>query len=194
MNITRFGNKSVISEIREDEDMPYTKDGRRIDLLLNLLAIVNRTTSFLLYELFINGSSYQVRQVMKTLPTLEEKENMLFDFIGVLNEDQADDMYKKYKKLKKSEKESYIQDAIDDGIYIHQTPMWEKMPIFYRCQNLLKKFPFIKNDDLYIRKWGREYKMLTKYFVGEMYVLKHLSLLLVIIIENSVNCWNILRA
>jgi hypothetical protein len=27
-------------------------------------------------------------------------------------------------------------------------------------------------DDLYINKWGREYKMLTKYFIGEMYVLK----------------------
>lgn len=35
----RFGNKSVISEIREDEDMPYTEDGRRVDLILNLLAI-----------------------------------------------------------------------------------------------------------------------------------------------------------
>ena len=33
----RFGNKSVISEIREDDEMPYTKDGRRVDLLLNLL-------------------------------------------------------------------------------------------------------------------------------------------------------------
>lgn len=33
----RYGNKSVISQIRKDEDMPYTKDGRRVDLLLNLL-------------------------------------------------------------------------------------------------------------------------------------------------------------
>ena len=45
MNNTRYGNKSVISEIRDDEDMPYTKDGRRVDLILNLLAIINRTTS-----------------------------------------------------------------------------------------------------------------------------------------------------
>ena len=45
MNITRYGNKSVVSEIRDDEDMPYTHDGRRVDLLLNLLAIINRTTA-----------------------------------------------------------------------------------------------------------------------------------------------------
>ena len=85
----RYGNKSVVADIREDEDMPYTKDGRRVDLLINLLAIINRTTSFPLYEIFINGSSYQVRQKMASLDTLEEKENMLFDFIQILNEDQS---------------------------------------------------------------------------------------------------------
>lgn len=168
----RSGNKSVVSEIRDDEDMPYTKDGRRVQVLLNLLAIINRTTAMPLFELFINGASYQVRQKMKTLETLEEKENMLFDFIRVLNERQADKMYKKYAKRTKKQKEKYIQDAIDDRIYIHQLPMWETMPLFYRCLNLKKKFPFIKEDDLYIKKWGREHKCLTKYFIGEMYIMK----------------------
>ena len=69
--------------------------------------------------------------------------------------------------------------------------MWEKIPIFYRCQNILKKFPFITKDDLYVKQWGREYKMLTKYFIGEMYMLEKLSLLSVMIIENSVNCWEL---
>ena len=187
----RYGNKSVISEVRKDEDMPYTKDGRRVDLLLNLLAIINRTTSFPLYEIFMTGSAYQMRQQMKQMKTLEEKENLLFDFIKVLNEDQAEKMYNTYSKLKKKEKEAYIQDAIDDGVYIHQTPMWEKIPIFYRCQNLLKKFPFIKQDDLYVKMWGREKKILTKYFIGDMYILKQMRLLLVIVIENSVNCWEL---
>ena len=172
MNITRYGNKSVVSEIRDDEDMPYTHDGRRVDLLLNLLAIINRTTAMPLFEMFINGSAYQVRQKMKTMSTIEEKENTLFTFIRIMNEDQADRMFKSYKKLKKKERESYIQDAIDNGIYIHQTPMWEKMPIFYRCMNLMKEFPYIQRDDLYIKKWGREIKCLTKYFIGEMYCLK----------------------
>ena len=171
--------------------MPYTKDGRRVDLLLNLLAIINRTTSFPLYEIFINGASYQIRMKMANASSFEEKENLLFDYVELLNEEQAAKMYKSYKKLKKKEKEEYINDAIANGIYIHQTPMWEKIPIFYRCQNILKKFPFIQKDDLYVKKWGREYKMLTKYFIGDMYMLKNLSLLLVMIIENSVNCWEL---
>jgi DNA-directed RNA polymerase beta subunit len=36
----RYGNKSVIAKICKDEDMPYTKDGRRVDLLLNMLAVI----------------------------------------------------------------------------------------------------------------------------------------------------------
>ncbi len=172
MNTTRYGNKSVIAQIREDEDMPYTHDGRRVDLLLNLLAIINRTTAMPLFEMFINGCSYQVRQKMKEMASLEEKENTLFTFVRVMNEDQADKMYKNYLKMKKPQREAYVQDAIDNGIYIHQTPMWEKMPIFYRCMNLKKEFPFIKRDDLYVKKWGREYKCLTKYFIGEMYCMK----------------------
>lgn len=38
----RYGNKSVISKICDDDEMPYTEDGRRVDLMLNLLAIINR--------------------------------------------------------------------------------------------------------------------------------------------------------
>lgn len=168
----RFGNKSVISEIRNDEDMPYTHDGRRVDLLLSLLAIINRTTSFPLFELFITGAGYQVRQQMKTMSTIEEKENTLFTFIRILNEKQADRMFNSYSKLSLPDKTEYIQNAIDEGILIHQTPLWEDMPIFYRCMNLLKEFPFIKMDDLYVKKWGREQKCLTKYFIGTMYCLK----------------------
>ena len=172
MNITRYGNKSVVSEIREDDEMPFTEDGRRVDVLLNLLAIINRTTSFLLFEMFINGSSYKLRQHMKTLTTLEEKENILFEYISILSKVQAKSFYKDYKKLKKKEKEAYIQDAIDNGIYIHQLPMWEDKSIFYKCQELKAKYPFIQNDKLYINKWGHKYPVLSDYFIGEMYLLK----------------------
>ena len=142
-----------------------------------------------LYELFLNGSAFQVRQKMKGLP-LVEQENMLFRFIRILNENQEEFMYNKYKKLSTKKKQAYINDAIENGILIHQTPMWETCPLFYRCQNLLKEFPFIQKDTCYITKWGREYKILSKYFIGEMYMLKSLSLSETI--ENYVNCWDIL--
>ena len=168
----RFGNKSVVSEIREDEDMPFTEDGRRVDLLLNLLAIINRTTSFLLFELFITGSAYKVRKRLSELKTLKEKETELFDFIRILNEHQADDFYSKYKKLSTSEKKDFIQDAIDNGIYIHQQPMWETKAIFYRCEDLRRRFDYLKEDKVYIRKFGRIYPVLSNYYIGDMYIMK----------------------
>ena len=50
--------------------------------------------------------------------------------------------------------------------------MWETMPIFYRCMNLRKAFPFLKMDDVYINKWGRKIKTLSKYWIGSMYCMK----------------------
>lgn len=168
----RFGNKSVVSEIRDDEDMPYTKDGRRVELLLNLLAIINRTTSFLLFELFINGSSFKVRQHMKELPTLTEKANELFDYMKILNEKEYQSQYKFYKSLSKKEKEKYIEDAINDGIYIHQPSMWEDKAIFFKSQEVRNKFPYIQSDKLYISRWGQEFPVLSEYYIGEMYMMK----------------------
>ena len=169
--VGRFGNKGVVSEIREDDEMPYTQDGRRVDLMFNLLAIINRTTSFLLYEMFINDCSYKLRQRMKELPTLEEKEAVLFDYVSILNKEQADKFYRDYKKKGKKYKEEYIQDAIDNGILIHQVPMWEDKAIFYKCQELWRKYNF-GYDKLFVKKWGRTYPILTNYIVGEMYIMK----------------------
>lgn len=168
----RYGNKSVVSEIREDEDMPYTKDGRRIDILESILAIINRTTAFPLFEMFINGAGYQVRQKMKTLKTFEEKETMLFDFVNIFNEVQYKKFYSVYKKYSKKKKEEFVQSTIDDGFYIHIDNLGETIPVFYRCIHCLEKFKFLKEDDLYIKKWGREIKILTKFWIGEQYYMK----------------------
>ena len=122
--------------------------------------------------MLINGSAFQIRQEMAKKKTLEEKEELLFDFVRIFNEDQELSMHKDFKKMKKAEKEKYIQSAIDDGIFIHWNPMWEKIPIFYRCQNLFSKYPFIRPVNCFINKWGRKIKMLNDYFIGEMYILK----------------------
>lgn len=173
----RYGNKSVVSEIRDDEDMPYIKlrDGsiRRVEVQLNMLAIINRTTSEAATELFINGCSRQICEEMATLKTYAQKENLLFDYIRTINEDEYDDMYNRYKKLSKKEKEKVIDSTIEEKIiYVNQMPVGEKKPIFYACCDILEKYKFLKEDDVYIKKYGREIKTLTKTLIGEMYILK----------------------
>lgn len=122
---------------------------------------------------------------MASLKTYKAKEKVLFDFINIFNEEQCRCFYDEYKDKDKKGKEEYIDSAIRDGIFIHLDNLAETTPVFYRCIHVLEKFPFIKEDDLYIKKWGREYKCLTKSFIGEMYILKLLR------IQNFFNCWEL---
>ena len=137
-------------------------------------SIVNRTTAMVLFEPFINGCSYKIRQYMKNeLTTVDEKANLMFDYIDTLSHKEANHLRKKYKKKSEKKKLEMIEDAINDGIYINETPLWEEdEALFYKCINILNKFTFLKPDDLYIKKWNREIKILNKYWIGELYMLK----------------------
>lgn len=168
----RYGNKSVISQIRKDEEMPHTEDGRRVDLMLNLLAIINRTTAFVLYETQVNAMNYQIRRKMSELKTLPQKAKLLFDALEIYNEDQANIFRTQYNDMTTDEKREFIQETIDNGIYIEQPPMFEKESMFYRIDKLMKKFDWLGPEVCYINKFGRRIKMLRKQWVGEMYIIK----------------------
>lgn len=173
----RYGNKSVISKIVPDDEMPYYYDdnGNKvvIKLLFNILAIINRTTAFPIYELSINFICNKVRAQLVNMKTLKEKEDLLFGIVNDFNEDQAAEMRVVYKGLSsKKEKEAYINDCISERIFIHQRPMWETKPIFFRLLDIYKKYDFLTPYDLYINKWGREIKMLNPGYIGEMYIIK----------------------
>lgn len=172
----RYGNKSVISKILPDDEMPYYYNDRgekvTVKLLFNALAIINRTTAFPIFEITINYICNKVRDQLSMLKTLKQKEKLLFDIIKEFNERQASEMKATYDTLSKEEKEAYIQDVISDRIYIHQSPMWETKPIFFRLLDIYKKYDFLKPYDCFINKWGREIKMLNPAYVGEMYIIK----------------------
>lgn len=172
----RSGNKSVISEIVPDDEMPYYYDmnGNKvvIHLLFNVLGIINRTTGFPLYELEINFITNTVCAKLSTMTDRREQEKLLFGIIEDFNERQAKDMKEIYSKLSDYEKDCYIQDCIEEGIYIHQQPMWESKPIFFRLLNIYNKYDFLKPHDIYINKWGMEIPTLNPAPIGEMYVMK----------------------
>lgn len=168
----RFGNKSVVATIRNDDEMPYDENGRRVDLLLNLLAIINRTTAGPLYEMSTNFICNRTRERMKSMKSFKDKESLLFDIIYRFNEKQCKEMKKRYDLLNKKEKEEYIQSCIDDGIYIHQPPLNETIPIMYRLIDIYKTYDWLKPYKIYINKWGRKIRCLNDVFLGEMYILK----------------------
>ena len=188
----RYGNKSVISEIRDDEDMPFTENGERVDLLLNLLAIINRTTSMPLTELAITSIASQVRRKMKSFRSYKKREELLLDFLETFNPKDADFFAEQYNELNESEKKSWIDDAINWGIVLHQPPIGEVEPVFYRIQKILNKYDWLKPDKVFVRKWGRVIPVLNDNWIGHMYILEHLRHMIVISYENFVNCWDVL--
>lgn len=168
----RYGNKSVVAQIRPDSAMPYTKDGRRIHMMINLLAIINRTTAMPTYEILMTHIAWKARQQMAIQTTLKKKEHILFELIKDFNEHQYAEMYKTYKELSTEEKKEYIKDAIEDGIYINEKPMFADTYLFYRVLKILDKYDWIMNDSIYVNKWGRKIRCMRKASIGWMYVMK----------------------
>ena len=171
----RFGNKSVCACIRKKEDMPYYYDKHgvkhHVKLLINLLAIINRTTGGPLFELASNFCSRKVSEEMRDLPTLKDKEELLWKYVDMMNSDQCKKMKRTYSKLSKKEKEAYIAYCENVRIHIHQPPMWEESPIFYRLGKVKDTFDFIKPDTVYINKWGREIKCMNPAYIADMYII-----------------------
>ena len=169
----RAGNKSVVAVIRPDSAMPYTKDGRRVHLLLNILAVINRTTGSPIMEEFTTSICWKIRQKMATLPTLELKAQLGFELIKDFNPEQHKKFYGIYQKLKtEEEKKEFVESMIIDGIYLHEKPMYADTYLFHRLSHIMEKYDWLLKDDVYINKWGRRIKCLRKQFVGQMYILK----------------------
>ena len=173
----RYGNKSVTAQIRKKEEMPYYYDrvtGEKVyvKLILNLLAIINRTTGGPIFEMFTNFASRKVGEEMKLLSTMKEREKLLWDYIGMFNPQQRKEMKAVYDKLPKKEKEEYLDYCMNVKIHMHQRPAWDtEDPIFYRLSRIADTFDFIQRDDIYINKWGREIKCLNKACVANMYIM-----------------------
>ena len=168
----RYGNKSVVSRVLPDDKMPYTENGKRVDVKLNLLAIINRTTGFVPHELFITFICTRAREQMELAKTLKEKEKILFDVMKDLNEAQYKTMHAYYKQLSTDEKKEYINDCIYDGIYIHQNPVEEDEIIFKKLLKMKKKYDWLQPYQMYVNIEGKAYPQLTKTYLGEMYMMR----------------------
>lgn len=174
----RFGNKSVVAVVEDDENMPYTEDGVRIEMILSLLAFVNRTIAAPLFEVsttFVTGEA--IRQ-MKALRTYSEREKLFFDVMGMFNKQQVKKTRKIYERLTKEERKAYLDEVMEGHFHIHQPPTGEDYPIFYKFLEIYDKYDWLKPKQCYIKKWGRTIPILRKQYIGQMYtmMLKQTSL------------------
>lgn len=165
----RFGNKSVVSRVVPNHLMPFDADGNRVDVLLHLPAITNRTTGFVPHELYINWCTEMAVREMAKMDKFEDREKLMWDIVKDLNKDQYEQFHARYMKLNKKEKEEYIESVMENGIIIHNDSINEDESIFYKLLRIRDKYEFLKPQTLYQYKWGRIYRIAQKACPGKMY-------------------------
>lgn len=169
MNIT---NKGVISKILPDDEMPFLENGERVEVILNALGVVNRLNSAQVFEQSINFICNQICKRINELDNLKDKESLLFDIIGRFNKKQLDDMRVYYKKLSTKDKKEFFRNIVENGIYIHEPPMWEDKPMFDKLREIYRDYDWIKPVDVYVNRFGRKIKILKPLIIGDLYMIK----------------------
>ena len=170
-------------EIVEDEHMPYTEDGRRIDIVLDLSGAVRRLNFGQVYEVDINFMSERIRQHICTLKNYDDKINIIFEYLGMLNQIECQTFIDKYRiKVEGNEKEDMYRvdedfkkafcDSVEkDGFDIIKSP---DAPIRYDAiKRIYNRFKSIcPKYQLYIDRFGiKGKKVILPAVVGEKQIL-----------------------
>lgn len=176
-------------QIVPDSEMLYT-DKFPVDIILNASGAIRRLNPGQIDEVDINFQSEAVRERVCELPTMEEKENLIFEFMSMLNEDECNFFYEMYRnfdtKLKiknhtvvlsdEAEKERFIRNIEEHGFYIRKE---HDSGIRYETiKKIYERFDFIKPLPLYIDIFGTKKRRVIKDgIVADKYmiILKHNS-------------------
>ena len=76
--------------------MPYTDDFP-VDIILNASGAIRRLNPGQIIELDLNFQSEAIRRRVCELETIEEKENLIFQYLRLLNEAECNFFYEMYQ-------------------------------------------------------------------------------------------------
>ena len=176
--------------IVEDSEMPYMEDGTKVDILLNASGAIRRLNNGQLDEVDLAFQMECIRKKICETEDIDEKYDLLFKFLEIVNEDEYKFFYGKYASwsqkvtidghtitmLNRKEKEAFIKDVEENGIYLVKPPhahiRYDTVKAVYDA------FPFIEPVQLYIDKFGiPRKKIMRRCIVGTkyMYALKQTS-------------------
>lgn len=170
-------------QVVEDARMPYTDDGP-IDILLNSSGAIRRLNPGQLCEVEVNFIGEQVRKAVCKAETYAEKEELIFKFLDIVNENESTffrTMYDsfdrtvmvdnvKIRMLAEDSRRAFIEDVEKNGFYLVRPP---HKPLLYRdIIALYEAFPFIKPIPFYIDLFGIKHRKIIKEGIcGVQYVL-----------------------
>ena len=170
-------------EIVDDESMPYTEDGRRIDIQLDVSGAVRRLNTGQIYEVDVNFATERIRQHICKLSSYDEKLDVAFKLIGLLNQHECDtfiNMYQArvdsgdYHVITKDEefKKAFVDSIEKNGFYIIKST---GSNIRYELiEKLYDTFgpEILKPYQLYIDRFGmKRIPLMQLSYIGEKYML-----------------------
>lgn len=181
---------SVKYHVVPDSEMPYMEDGTKVDVLLNASGAIRRLNNGQLDEVDLAFQMECIRKKICETEDIDEKYDLLFRFLEIVNEDEFKFFYQKYTSwnqkvtieghtialLDSEEKRRFIHDVEEHGIYLVKPP--HKRIRYDTVKAVYHEFPFIQPVQLYIDKFGiARKKVMRKCIVGTkyMYVLKQTS-------------------
>lgn len=196
MKITgRHGNKTVISKIVPDDEMPYLTNGTTVDrygrvqpvgekivvdLITNPLALINRTIPMALFESSITFILAKTREKMSTMEVGEEAVKLMFDVIRRFNPTFTEAMEKVYKQLSPRQKEEFFHDTVDRWAGVQKDAFDPDTNLRDAILATYEQFgEFLQPYDVFVpkKKWvdaehpnGRDI-FIGKYHIGYQYIL-----------------------
>lgn len=137
-----------------------------------------------LCEVEVNFIAEQIQRKLKTLDNIDEKADLIFKFLNLVNEDECaffKDMYDSWDYVKtvngftirftsQSQKEAFVKDVEETGFYLVRPP--HKPLLYDDIKRLYNEFDWIKPVDVYINLFGmKRKKMLRPMVVGYKYMI-----------------------
>lgn len=166
-----------------DSEMPYMEDGRKVDVLLNSSGAIRRLNNGQLVEVDLAFCMECIWKRIKELDDMEEKFNLLFQFLEIVNEDEYKFFYAKYASwskrvtvdghtilmLDRASRDAFMRDVEEHGIYLVKPP--HKCIRYDTVKKIYHTFPWIQPVQLYIDKFGiARKKIMRKCIVGYKYL------------------------
>lgn len=121
--VFRSGQKDIISKVIPDEQMPRTKDGKPLEVLLNELGIPSRVNNSLIYELLLGKVAAHTGKPI-TIPTFTAKGDKWYDMVAKhLQDNNLPDVEEVYDPLENKMLENPITVGVGHILKLHHTSL-----------------------------------------------------------------------
>lgn len=148
----RYGGKGITAEVKPDALMPKTKDGRTIDVILNMCGVYGRENTGQLFEITVSYVSMKILEYinMNVLP-VEDCVQLYLELLSIVSPSMHDYMQKWIESLTDDECIELMSDITrnESSLFLVIEPMSENMTID-KVKQLYDAFPFIKPEFLYM--------------------------------------------